>query len=212
MKNTSLNIALISILATSALTSINVLADGLTSNAAVVSQYFFRGIAQTNTASASAGVDYEKGSFSVGTWVADVQDGVEVDIYGSYSFELDGLGLSAGFTSYQYTGDFDTAYNEVNLGASYKYISLSYNIGTHDVNGASDEDYDFLAVTTQYNSFYATYGTWGKDFDGDYIEVGYSTDISGFNLGIALILNDKDLDLETGKGDETLVFSLKKSF
>ena len=47
-------------------------------NAGVVSQYFFRGIAQTYTASASAGVDYEAGGFYVGTWAADVQDGIEI--------------------------------------------------------------------------------------------------------------------------------------
>jgi len=213
MKNIYSNIALTSILLTSALASLNTLAaDGLSANAAVVSQYFFRGIAQTGTASASAGVDYTKENLSVGIWSADVQDGIEIDIYGSYSFNLAELGLSAGYTSYQYTGDFDTAYNEVNLAASYKFISVSYNIGTHDVNGASDEDYDFLSVTAEYKSFYATYGSWGKDFDGDYIEVGYSTNLSGFDLGVALIVNDKELDLETGKGDETLVFSLKKSF
>jgi uncharacterized protein (TIGR02001 family) len=186
--------------------------EGLSANAAVVSQYFFRGIAQTETASASAGIDYEKGNFSIGTWAADVQDGIEVDLYASYAVDVGEFGLSAGFTSYQYTGDFDTAYNEVNLGASYKFISVSYNVGTHDVDGASDEDYDFLSVTAEYEGFYATYGTWGKDFDGDYVEVGYGTEVSGIDLGVALIANAKELDLETGKGDETLVFSLSKSF
>lgn len=186
--------------------------EGLSANAAVVSQYFFRGVAQTNTASASAGIDYEIGRFSVGTWAADVQDGIEIDVYGSYALDLDEFGLSVGFTSYQYTGDFDTAYNEINLGASYKFVSISYNVGTHDVEGASDSDYNFLAITAEYDGFYATYGTWGKDSDGDYIEVGYGTAVSGFDLGVALIVNSKELDIETGKGDETLVFSLSKSF
>jgi len=148
----------------------------------------------------------------VGTWAADVQDGIEIDVYGSYALDLDDFGVSVGFTSYQYTGDFDTAYNEINLGASYKFVSLSYNVGTHDVEGASDSDYDFLSITAEYDGFYATYGTWGKDFDGDYIEIGYGTDVSGFDLGVALIVNSKELNSETGKGDETLVFNLSKSF
>jgi uncharacterized protein (TIGR02001 family) len=213
MKKSLLSIALITALTTSTIYSSSASAvEGLSANVAVVSQYFFRGISQTDTASASAGVDYEVGNFSVGTWAADVKDGIEVDIYGSYAIELNEFGLSAGFTSYQYTGDFDTAYNEINLGASYKFVSISYNIGTHDVDDASDEDYDFLSITGEYEGFYATYGTWGKDFDGDYVEVGYGAEVSGFYLGVALIVNSKELDLETNKGDESLVFSISKSF
>jgi len=216
IKKIALSLTFSSILATTAVSNqAHALADvdGLSANAAVVSQYFFRGIKQTDTATASAGVDYETGNFSVGTWVADVQDGVEIDFYGSYDFNLsEDFVLSAGFTSYQYTGDFDTAYNEVNLGLSYKFISVAYNIGTHDVDAGSDDDYDFLSVTAEYEGFYATYGTWGKDFDGDYVEVGYSAEVSGFDLGVALIVNSSELDLETTKGDESLVFSLSKSF
>lgn len=212
MKKSLISIALTSTLATCALISTSASAvEGLSANAGVVSQYIFRGVAQTDTASASAGLDYEIGSFSVGTWVADVQDGLEVDFYGSYSLELEGgFGLSAGFTSYQYTGDFDTQYNEVNLGASYEFLSIAYSVGTWEVEGGADQDYDFLAVTAEYEGFYATYGTWGDEFDGNYIELGYGTDVSGFDLGIALIANSKELN--GGEADETLVFSIGKSF
>jgi len=219
MKKSLLSIALTSLLATSAVVSTQASAtgvEGLSANAGVVSQYFFRGIAQTSTASASAGLDYEVGNFSVGTWAADVQDGIEVDFYGSYGLELGEVGLSAGFTSYQYTGDFDSAYNEINLGLSYSFLSLSYNVGKHSKDAAIgidvESDYDFLTVTAEYEGFYATYGTWGKDFEGDYVEVGYGTDVSGFDIGVALIVNSKELDLETGEGDESLVFSIGKSF
>ena len=190
--------------------------EGLSGNAGVVSQYFFRGIAQTSTASASAGLDYEKGNFSVGTWAADVEDGLEIDFYGAYGFELDGgLGLSAGFTSYQYTGDFDSAYNEVNLGLSYSMFSLSYNVGTHEEDddlGIEEADYDFISATVEYEGFYATVGTWGQDFEGDYVELGYGAEVSGFDIGVAVIVNSEELDVETGKGEESLVFSIGKSF
>lgn len=218
MKKTLVNIAITALLATSAFSSTFASAEntttieGLSANVGVVSQYFFRGVSQTDSASAFAGLDYENGAFSVGIWTADVQDGIEVDLYGSYALTLGEFDLSAGFTSYQYTGDFDTAYNEINLGGSYKFVSLAYSIGTHDVDGASDDDYDFLSITAEYEGFYATYGTWGKDFDGDYVEIGYGAEVSGFDLGVALIANSKELDLETGKGDESLVFSLSKTF
>ncbi len=223
MKNTLLKIALASTLLTASVTSFNASADGLagveglSGNAAVVSQYFFRGIAQTTTASASGGFDYEKGGFYAGTWAADVQDGIEVDFYAGYGIETEsGLSLGAGFTTYQYTGGFDSAYNEINLSAGYGIFSLGYNVGTHEEDkglGIDEADYDFLSVTVEAESgLYATFGTWGKDFSGDYVEVGYGTSVGGFDLGVALISNDEDLDLETGAGDESLVFSIAASF
>ncbi len=212
MKKSLLTIALGSLLFTGITASTQASAvEGLSTNVGLVSQYIFRGILQTNTASASAGVDYEFGNFSVGTWAADVEDGLEVDFYGSYALELDGgFGLSAGFTSYQYTGGFDTQYNEINLGGSYKFLSVAYSVGTWEVEGGSDQDYTFLAITGEYEGFYATYGTWGDEFDGDYIELGFGTEVSGFDVGIALVANSKEL--AGTEGDESLVFSIGKSF
>lgn len=217
MKISIHSIALTSLIASSVLISTHTSAvEGLSANASLVSQYFFRGVSQTDTASASVGVDYKNGNFSLGAWTADVQDGLEVDLYGSYSFETEsGLSLSAGFTTYQYTGDFDSAYNEVNLGLSYGIFSLSYNIGTHEEDlglGIDEADYDFTSLTIEKDGFYATLGTWGKDFEGNYAEVGYGTEISGFEIGVALISNSEELDLEAGKGDESLVFSIAKTF
>ncbi|WP_440877221.1 TorF family putative porin [Thalassotalea sp. PLHSN55] len=217
MKKTLLSITLSSLLASTAFVSTQASAiadvEGLSANVGVVSQYFFRGVAQTGTASASAGLDYENSGFYVGTWAADVQDGLEIDLYGGYGGEFEGgLGYSVGFTTYQYTGDFDTSYNEINLGLSYGIFSLSYNIGEWEVEGGSDQDYDFLSATVEHEGFYATYGTWGDDFDGDYVELGYGTEVAGFDVGVAVIANSKELDAETGKGDENLVFSIGKSF
>ena len=217
MKKSLLSIALTSLLATSAVVSTQASAtgiEGLSANVGAVSQYIFRGIEQTSTASASAGLDYQLGNFSVGTWAADVDDGLEIDFYGSYAFELvNGLGLSAGFTTYQYTGDFDSAYNEVNLGLSYGMFSVSYNIGQQEEDtglGIAEADYDFLAVTVEHEGFYGTYGTWGDEIDGDYIELGFGTEVASFDLGVALIANSKELN--KGKADESLVFSIGKTF
>jgi uncharacterized protein (TIGR02001 family) len=209
---TSLSISMI--LAASAFTTTSASAtdiEGLSANVGVVSQYIFRGVVQTDTASASAGVDYENSGFYVGAWAADVQAGLEVDVYGGYAGELDGgMGYSLGFTTYQYTGDFDTSYNEVNLGLSYGMFSLSYNVGEWEVEAGADQDYDFLSATVEHEGFYATYGTWGDDFDGDYLEAGYSTEVSGFDVGIAVVANSKELS--GSERDENLVFSLGTSF
>ena len=223
MKKSILTIASLSFAVSSAFVSSASLAqglagvEGLSGNAGVVSQYFFRGIAQTDTASASAGLDFESGNFSIGTWAADVQDGLEIDFYGAYGFETEaGLGLSVGFTTYQYTGDFDSAYNEVNLGLSYGIFSLGYNVGTHEEDkglGIDESDYDFISVSIEAESgLYATLGSWGQDFEGEYIELGYGTSVGGFDIGVALISNSEELDVESGKGEESLVLSIGASF
>lgn len=190
-----------------------VMAEGsFSANVGVVSEYYFRGIVQTEDASASAGADYENGGFYAGVWTADVNDGLEIDGYLGYGIETEsGVGASLGYTTYQYTGDFDTEYNEVNLGLSYDFASFEYTVGTRDGDtGAADEDYTFAALTLEYNGLYGTYGTWGDEYEGDYVEVGYGAEVGGFDLGVALISNDEDL--AGGTSDENIIFSLSKSF
>jgi len=183
----------------------------VTANLGVVSEYHFRGIAQTRDASASAGLDYADGNLSLGTWVADVNDGVEVDFYGAYQWQLSKqLSTSLGFTSYQYTGDFDSAYNELNLVFNYSFLSLELTQGQREKDSKLnilEQDYRFVAITAEHNGFYATYGSFGDDADGDYFEAGYQQQVSGFDLGLSLIVSDKDLD-----DDETLVFSISRTF
>jgi uncharacterized protein (TIGR02001 family) len=167
--------------------------------------------------SASAGVDYSASGFYAGAWTADVEDGLEVDIYGGYGLETgSGVGVKLGFTSYQYTGEFDTEYNELNLGVSYGIVSLDVAAGVHEKeDGADDEDYTYAALTLAKNGFYGKYAAFTQDWSGDYIEVGYGTEISGFDAGVALIFSQDDLGADSapiGDEDEAIVFSLKKSF
>ena len=183
----------------------------VSANIGYVSQYHFRGIQQTDSGSASFGLDYEKGGFYAGTWAADVKDGLEIDFYAGYGVELDsGLSLGIGATTYQYTGDFDSAYNEINLSGGYGAFSLEYSIGTQedDVDlGITETDYTFLGLTVEHNGFSATFGSWGDETDGEYFEVGYGTEIGGFDVGVAAIFSGSDLD-----DDEALYFSVSKSF
>ncbi|MBT0586102.1 TorF family putative porin [Alteromonas oceanisediminis] len=181
-------------------------------NAGIMSDYHFRGIQQTESASAYAGVDFEQDGFFVGTWAAEVEDGLEVDLYGGYGTELDnGLGMSVGFTSYQYTGDFDSAYNEFNFGLSYSFASLAYSIGEWDGEvgneAATESDYSVIELTFAHEGFYATFGKYGREFDGEYGEFGYGTEVAGFDVGVALVVSGSDLD-----DSESLYFTVGKTF
>lgn len=180
-------------------------------NVGLMSEYHFRGIVQNGTASASGGIDYEEGGFYAGVWGADVEDGLEIDLYGGYGLEFDnGLGLSAGVTTYMYTGDFDSRYDEINLGASFGKVSIEYTLGEQADDMAleiSEASYTFTGLSIEHEGFSATFGIFGGDFEGEYGEVGYSTEIGGFDVGVALVLSGSDLD-----DDESVYFSIGKSF
>ncbi len=188
----------------------------VSANAGFVSQYFFRGILQ-KTSSASAGLDLSAGALSLGTWIADVGDGTEIDLFGSVGGDIGGLNLSVGGTAYLYTGEFDDTYLEANLGAGYGPLSVEFSIGQYENFDADALDYWFLGVTAEHEGFYGTYGTFGSDFDGAYGEVGYGFSAAELDFTISGILNDSDLSgLEGGDGNPaagvTLVFGISKTF
>jgi len=215
MKKMTASLVLGSVLAASTMVSGTAMAAGaLSGNVGYVSDYYFRGIYQTG-ASASGGVDYDFGNgAAVGVWAADVDDGLEYDLYGSYSGEYQDFSYSVGYTTYNYTDDFDGTYKEVNLGGGYGPISVEYSDGTYDPVGGGSFDYSFTAITGELGGAYITFGTFGKDADGSYTEIGYGLEVGGFDVGVAIIQNDKDLDLKSvdGDGETAMTFSLGKSF
>jgi uncharacterized protein (TIGR02001 family) len=175
-------------------------------NIGYASEYYYRGFFQKNS-SASAGVDYESGGFYVGTWAADVGDGLEVDVYGGYGTDVGDVSLSVGFTGYYYTGDFDDTYEEINLGAGLGGFSLDVAIGQYDAGPT--QDYTYASLTYEKNGFYGKYATFSQDFDGSYFEAGYGTTVAEIDLGVSLIFADKDI---AGDNDEAIVFTIGKSF
>ena len=180
----------------------------LSTNVGYMSEYHFRGILQ-KVSSVSAGLDYESGGFYVGTWAADVGDGLEVDGYFGYGTDVGDVSLSIGYTGYFYTGDFDDTYQEINLGAGFGILSVDVAVGEYDNFDGPTLDYTYYALTLENNGFYGTYAGFSQDADGEYLELGYGTSVADFDVGIALILANDDL---IGQDDESLVFSIGKSF
>lgn len=192
----------------------------VSANVGFVTEYVFRGIYQAES-SASAGIDYEDDSgFYAGTWGADVGDGLETDLYFGYGGGGGDFSWSVGYTGYFYSDDFDDTYNEINLGVGYGLFSLDVAVGEWDGFGAS-QDYTFTSLTlAPGNGPYVTLGSHGRDFDGDYLELGYGRSVMDeIDLSIALLYSD-DLDV-AGNGfvapgeldtEWNLVFGVSKSF
>jgi len=187
----------------------------VSANIGWVSEYIFRGIYQEDS-SASAGIDYASDNgFYIGTWGADVGDGLETDLYFGYSGG-DEFTYTIGYTGYYYTDDFDDTYNEINLGIGYGIFALDYADGEWDGFGTS-ADYSFTSVTiSPEKGPYFKFGSFGKDFDGDYFEIGYSYTLEehGVDLSVAVVQSD-DLpvsDPDDGEtGDWALTFGISKS-
>ena len=182
-------------------------------NIGYASEYYYRGILQKES-SASAGVDFENGGLYAGLWTADVGAGLEVDVYGGYGIETEGgPSASVGFTGYYYTDDaFDDTYEELNFGLGYGMFSLGYSVGEWDGYG-DPQDYDFLELGIETPvGIYLTYGTFGKDADGDYFEAGYGTTVSVIDLGVSLIFPSDELGDQPDGESQALIFTVGKSF
>jgi uncharacterized protein (TIGR02001 family) len=178
------------------------------------SEYIYRGIPQ-KTSSAFGGVDFAAGGFSAGVWTADVGDGIEVDLYGAYGFEVGDFGFSVGGTWYTYTSTFDDDYLELNLGASWKFLSFDMAIGQYDNFDGPTQDYQFYSVTASHNGFYGKVGLFADDFDGHYYEAGYGNnltvkDVDLFDYAVAIIYSDSTL--LGGESDTNFVFTVSKTF
>jgi len=97
-------------------------------NAAITSDYVFRGVSQTTEEPAvQIGVDLTSGGFYVGAWASNVDFGdetdAEFDIYGGYRTEAAGFALDLGILGYGYVDapsvpDADYGYVEFKAAAS----------------------------------------------------------------------------------------------
>jgi len=190
------------------------MAVDLSANIGYNSQYIYRGIPQENS-SAFGGLDLAANGFYLGTWAADVGDGIEIDYYGGYGFNVGDFNFGVGGTLYTYTGDFDDTYKEINLSAGWKFLTFDAAIGRYDNFSGPTLDYQFYSLTAEYKGFYGKVGWFADDFDGTYIEGGYGNTLTVketdlFDYAFAVIYSDSTL--LGGDSDTNLVLTLKKTF
>jgi len=159
-------------------------------NVGVMSDYWYRGVFQSESA-VMFGADYEKNGIYVGTWVADVDKGLEYDIYGGYGFTVLGVDSYIGATGYYYTDDFDSDYQEINTGVSYSGFSVDYSIGEYKT--AKTQDYTWTEVSYAImDNLTVSYGEWGKELKGSVYKVNFNKTIQGLDLGVEVGKNDSD--------------------
>lgn len=168
-------------------------------NAAVGSDYVFRGVSQTEEDPAiSAGVDLTTGSFYAGAWasnvsfVGDDDTNAEVDLYGGYRTETAGWNLDLGVVGYLYANQ--------PSGADYDYLELkaaaSRAVGPATVGAAVYWSPDFFgaaedeATYVEANAAFSPAAKWtvsgalGRQF------VSSDFDYTTWNVGAAYALTD----------------------
>jgi uncharacterized protein (TIGR02001 family) len=165
-------------------------------NAAVTSDYVFRGFSQTDEDPAfQAGVDVTAGSLYAGAWISNVDFGDdttgEFDVYGGYRTEAGGFALDFGVVGYLY---FDEP-----SGADYNYLeykaAISRAIGpvtagavvfySPDFFGADDE-----AVYTEANLAFSPADKWTVSGALGRQALDVSDDYTTWNAGVSYALTD----------------------
>ena len=190
------------------------LAVDMSANIGYNSHYIYRGVPQKKS-SVFGGLTLEAGGFVLGTWGADVGDGIEIDYFGGYNFEFDDFNFGVGGTIYTYTGDFDDTYREVNLSVNWNFLTFDAAIGDYANFDGPTLNYQFYSVTSQYKGFYGKVGWFADDFQGAYIEGGYGNtltvkDTRVFDYAFAVIYSDSTLS--GGESDTNLALTLSKTF
>ena len=194
--------------------------SGVSYNIGYMSEYWYRGVYQAES-SVSFGADMEMGSMYIGTWWADVDNGVEYDIYAGYNFELMGVPMYAGYTGYFYSDNFDGDYQELNIGGDFGFMSVDAA-----VNGVYDSVSNGSITTQGYQHYTITvpgmmmglpldysYQTFAGELTGFTHEISYGTTVSGVDVGLTLGKNSDDSTGSAANKDTTYAnFTLGYSF
>ena len=165
-------------------------ASSVSYNIGYMSDYWYRGVFQSESA-VSFGADIDTKSSYAGIWMADVDQGIEMDVYLGTTFKILGFDSYAGVTGYYYSDNFDSDYEEFNTGLSYGGISYDYSVGNYKT--ATEQDYSWAEVTANLtDNLSFSYGEWGKDLKGSVTKVNYNKTISDIDFGLEVGKNDSD--------------------
>lgn len=213
------------LVAAAALGGTPALAQEISANVALTSDYVFRGFSQTDEEPAiQGGFDYEHASgFSAGAWASNVDfdDGdeahIEIDVYAGYAGSLTpDLGWNGGLIYYAYPGaddDLDYDYWEAYAGLSYSIASLTYYYSPDFFGSTGDGHYIDLGadVTLPYEIGLNLHVGYQEIDDLDsYVDwkVGLARELYGVSFDVSYHDTDENNDL----ADERVVFTISKDF
>ncbi len=191
--------------AVAAILTSGVAAAELSANAAISSNYIWRGITQTNDqASGQGGIDWGNDSgVYAGAWVSNVafgnatDGGYEMDVYAGYAGEASGIGYDVGVITYQYPVETSANFTELYVSGSVSGLTVGVALTVDKAGNGDDTDdiyvnagYDYSVNNVDYSVYVGNY-MFDADSDDDYIHYGASLSKDGFTFAV-----DKN-DVET---------------
>ncbi len=203
----------------------DLLGGTLSANISMLNDYRFRGVSQNDKGFAlQGGLDWSHDSgFYVGTWASNISDfngsKVELDIYGGYAGEVNGLNYDVGTMLYHYPGGSNTDYVEVygstgiDLGFASASVGANYAFSNKNL-GNQDNIYIYTdgsvmvpntPVTVNLHLGYENGALASKKWEW---KVGASVEFQGLELGLSYI----DTNIAGKNSDATVVFSVGSSF
>ena len=205
------------------------MADGLSANVGLTTDYVFRGISKSDENPAiQGGFDYQDPSgFHAGVWGSNIDfnnpdDGsLELDVYGGYSGEYNKFSYDVGGIYYAYPGsDSDLNYDffELYLAGGYDFDFMALNAGLNyspEYFGDTGNAFYYYAgvnVPLQHDfSVSAHVGRQEIDDATDYIDwsLGFGYTYLDFDFG--LTYTDTDLD-ESDLDEGRVVVSVSREF
>ncbi len=201
-------------------------AFSLSANAAITSDYRFRGFSLSDKDFAiQGGMDLETSSgFYAGTWGSSIEQyagsEMELDLYGGYATEIGGLGVDVGLLAYLYPGSSSTTYLETyaSVGGAAGVVEWAVGVAyawDQDNIGGTDNLYLYvdagmpiadtpLSLSTHFGYEDGAFGNDKTDWS-----VGFSYDFEQFSLGVAYI---DTANVGAAEADATVVGTLSASF
>ena len=193
----------------------------VTANAAVSSNYLWRGVTQTSdNAQVSGGIDYgHESGFYAGTWASNVdfgddKPGYELDFYAGFAGDMGEFGYDVGYVYYAYPDAVDSLdFGELYGALSWKWLEgkVSYLTNAQS-DGSSEEDLIYIELNATFevlketeltfhigNSMGDTVTEWFGE-DDSYIDYGVNIAKAGFTFGVAQTDLDADVDLKVYVG------------
>jgi uncharacterized protein (TIGR02001 family) len=211
MKKSLLSLTLTSLLATSALVSTQATAvEGLSANAAVTSNYLWRGLEQTGgDAAISGGIDYAHDSgLYVGTWASNASVGdmkTELDLYFGFGGDIsEDVSYDVGYIYYAYPdsladeNDFSEVYGSLSTaGFTFGVAVLADTEAGGDGAEFGDSvyanlDYGFALESGAEITLHV--GDYSGDFSTESTDFGASISKDGFTFGVSKVSFDDSVN------------------
>lgn len=203
--------------------------ESVTKNAALVTDYVWRGLSGTDNGPAiQGGFDYQNGNAYAGVWASNVDDTgsteglpFEMDVYFGYNNQFDGFNLNTSVTTYNYLYDTGADLTEFRVATDLQKVKgLELAVNREIKNGYWYLEGNFEKQLPHRLYLDASAGFWSVD-DGDtaiVASVEIARDFPEFHhvdfFGAISMLSDETFMIEDNNDESEMIFYLgvRKNF